>query len=413
MAVDVEALDRDPLQRRPAVRSIPLLAGAGGGRGESVRLQEPVAHGRRDRAGLLGCRDTEEERIERRRAQVAGQAAFPPGIVAVHALFRVPQVAVHRETPLPRAGAELRGSFWLTGQAIRTRKRLLQRVEQTVQVHRHDLDGPDRLERAPVREPARAEIPAALSGRAQIPVHLRGWTTRLARGLDVLAVALLARCVPVVPVPIEERPVVQAHHAPVRAALRERGGTLHPEVVLARELRQVFPVHAVALARCDQVDHRREERRLRAAEIISAIAVRDVAVTIDQEGEVPHHVDGEVVASALLETEHREIGIPVVDLAEAPARNHVAIGQRQKRGVRRGLNGRPFEHCPQLVDVRLDIDAGRANGTRSGARPGRRSAPSRTRAGRSRGRRVRAAYSSRMASGLVRGTASTKVLPSS
>ena len=34
---------------------------------------------------------------------------------------------------------------------------------------------------------------------------------------------------------------MQAHHAPVRAALRERGGALHPEVVLARELRQVFP----------------------------------------------------------------------------------------------------------------------------------------------------------------------------
>ena len=119
---------------------------------------------------------------------------------------------------------------------------------------------------------------------------------------------------------------MQTHHAPVRPALRERGGALHPEVVLARELRQVFTVHAVALAHCYQVDHRREERRLRAAEIISAITVRDVTVTIDQEGEVPHHVDGEVVASALLETEHREIGIPVVDLAEASARNHVAMG---------------------------------------------------------------------------------------
>ena len=80
--------------------------------------------------------------------------------------------------------------------------------------------------------------------------------------------------------------------------------------------------------------HRGEERRLRAAEVVRSIAIGHVPISVDQPGEVPDHVDREIVAAALLEPEHREVRIPVIDLAEAAAGHDVAVRQRQERGVR-------------------------------------------------------------------------------
>ena len=123
----------------------------------------------------------------------------------------------------------------------------------------------------------------------------------------------------------------------MRAAGRQPVGAVHPERIFPAQGGQVFGPNRVRVGRLarDQLDHRGEEGRLRAAEIVGAVPVRHVAVAVDQAGEVADHVEGQIATPALLQAEHREIGVPVVDLGEAPAGHDVGEGQRQQRAVGR------------------------------------------------------------------------------
>jgi len=54
---------------------------------------------------------------------------------------------------------------------------------------------------------------------------------------------------------------------------------------------------------------------------------------------------------ALVQAEHGEIGIPVVQLGEAPARHHVIVRQRQQRGVLGVVLRVTGEDRPEPVDM--------------------------------------------------------------
>ena len=146
----------------------------------------------------------------------------------------------------------------------------------------------------------------------------------------------------------------------MRAAGRQPVGAVHPERIFPAQGRQVFGPNRVRVGRParDQIDHRGEEGRLRAAQIVGAVPVRHVAVAVDQAGEVADHVEGQIATPALLQAEHREIGVPVVDLGEAPAGHDVGEGQRQERAVGRGGLGPALEHRPEPVDVVAHVLAG-------------------------------------------------------
>ena len=159
--------------------------------------------------------------------------------------------------------------------------RALEAEQETVEVDRDDLGGVDRRHGARVREPAGAEVPAALGGGADVAEHLAARAPARARELGVLAVGLIAGRVAIVPVAIEDRAVGHRDHTAVRRARLERRGAFHPERVLAAQLRQVARQRLGRIGG-QQPHHGEEKRRLRAAEIVSPGAVRHMAVRVDQ-----------------------------------------------------------------------------------------------------------------------------------
>ncbi|XQU71595.1 hypothetical protein OJJOAM_004384 [Cupriavidus sp. H18C1] len=122
----------------------------------------------------------------------------------------------------------------------------------------------------------------------------------------------------VVPVAVQQAAVRQPHHAPMRGARAQSFGAVHPERVFRAQMRQVGMRWLQAL-RLEQFRHQRKHRRLRTAQVVAARAVGHQPVTVEQIGEVVRHRPHQIVAAAGLESQHREIGIPVVQLAEASA----------------------------------------------------------------------------------------------
>src|SRR5262245_56679515 len=60
-AVASHALDRHPLERRPSIRRVPLLAAVNQRRHETTRLEKEPLEGGRDEASLLRRRQAEEQ----------------------------------------------------------------------------------------------------------------------------------------------------------------------------------------------------------------------------------------------------------------------------------------------------------------------------------------------------------------
>ncbi len=192
--------------------------------------------------------------------------------------------------PFQRALRELRCLGGLGIDLVGARERLLERVQEAVEIDGDQLDRADRREIPAVGEPAGAEVPAALGRCAKIAVDLGRRAARLARRLDVVTKGLLARRVAIVPIAVEQRAVGKPHDAPMCDSRRERPGAFHPELVLAAQRAEELAVDGAAVARCEELDHQREEWRLRAAHVIAAIAVGYVPIAVDEPGEIPDHV---------------------------------------------------------------------------------------------------------------------------
>lgn len=74
-----------------------------------------------------------------------------------------------------------------------------------------------------------------------------------------------------------------------------------------------------------QLHHQGEYRRLGAAEIVGAVAVGNVAVGFNHPGEVVGHTFEQIFTAAFRQTQHGEVGIPVVGLAKTPAGDDVRL----------------------------------------------------------------------------------------
>ncbi len=204
-----------------------------------------------------------------------------------------------------------------------------------------------------VAEPARAEVPAGGGAGAQIAVEFAFVALRrFFRGIDVIQPGFGARHVARVPVAVKHGAVRQLDNALACLPSGDAIAVRHPVVILFLQLRQIFAVGRVALVGRQQIDHQAKEGRLRAAEIVAAVAVRDMAVGIQLPREVIHHILYTIPVSALGQAEHGEIAVPVVDLAEAAARHYVGLRQRQQRIVAAGAFGGARQHRPQAVDMR-------------------------------------------------------------
>jgi hypothetical protein len=82
--------------------------------------------------------------------------------------------------------------------------------------------------------------------------------------------------------------------------------------------------------------------------------VRDAPEGVEQVREVFGHLVHQRPLSFVREAQHREVGVPVVELGESPARHDVGMRERKQRASRRVQCGFTAQHRPQRVDVVQD-----------------------------------------------------------
>ena len=161
---------------------------------------------------------------------------------------------------------------------------------------------------------------------------------------------------------------MQPYDSAVRLSRRQALDAVHPERVLGLQRSEVGErVRGVGGAGVEP-DHGGEERRLAAAEVVGAVAVRNVPVRLSEIREVVEHAAHEVGPTAPDEPEHREERVPVVDLAEPPARDDVPVRQLdQRRRPGRGVQSwTARQHRPERADVRLHASSSVRAEARSG-----------------------------------------------
>ena len=82
--------------------------------------------------------------------------------------------------------------------------------------------------------------------------------------------------------------------------------------------------------RRQQFHHQGEERRLRTAQVVAAVAVGDVPEGVNFIGEVVHHIADFIPVAAFGQAQHGEIAIPVIHLAETSPGHDVGFRQGQE-----------------------------------------------------------------------------------
>ena len=215
---------RQPLERRPTVRRVPLLARRDQRRDEPAGREELALEARGDGAPLLRRRQPEVQRRGRRQRGAIASRAHRCAI-ARRRRTRSPNRTRRRAA---RAGAlpprrEYRAATAASPapprNAPQRRDRSLGVIQQAVEIDRHELG---RLERAQVRRiahPAAREIPPALRRGAHIPIE-RG--SREPRGALRRARSppgtTPASARPIVPVAVQQRALAQSNDAPRRRA---------------------------------------------------------------------------------------------------------------------------------------------------------------------------------------------------
>ena len=192
-------------------------------------MQQLRAQGGCDRACLVLVAQLEVERVHRRERNSVADFLRAPVVVRIRADRRVPQDSLYGSLALGGARAHVLRARRVRGHFAAFRDRQLQLIQQAVEIGRNEIGRVNRAERLAVREPARAEVPAAFRRSSQIAIDVGGRALRLARRRYVLAIRFLARSVAIVPVAIEQSAVAQSHQATMCRAGRERSLALHPE----------------------------------------------------------------------------------------------------------------------------------------------------------------------------------------
>src|SRR5258708_38168617 len=92
--------------------------------------------------------------------------------------------------------------------------------------------------------------------------------------------------------------------------------SFHPERILFLELRQILRKCLWFVVRRKQRNHLEEEGRLRSGQIVSAIAVRDVSIGVNEKNKITDHVPNKIVVATLAEPQHGEVAVPILELAK-------------------------------------------------------------------------------------------------
>ncbi len=335
-AVAPHSLDGEPHERGPPVGGVPLLARHERGRDEAAGLQEFALQARGRRASLFRRGESEVQRGRGRERRAVGDAgAAAPADVEEEPARGIPGGGEQSTSArFGRGGVPRRylGVARLTAQASQRGDGPLGMVQQAVEIDGNEVRRFQGQQVFGIPHPARREIPAALCRGLDVTVERVPLTDgKPLTEQVVFTVRLGPRLGPVVPIPVEQGSVGEPYDAAIRRPRSKTLRSVHPERVL-RLQRVEIRNRLRAVGRLGvQPDHSGEIRRLAAAEVVGAIAVRDVPDRPDQVGKVVEHAADEVGAPALDEPQHGEVGIPVVDLPEASAGHDVFARQGDQR----------------------------------------------------------------------------------
>ena len=79
-----------------------------------------------------------------------------------------------------------------------------------------------------------------------------------------------------------------------------------------------------------QLNHRRKKRRLRTTQKICPVAVRNMAVLLNEVRKIFDHILYDIPVTAFCKPQHREIRIPIINLPKAATRDDVWKRERDQ-----------------------------------------------------------------------------------
>src|SRR5580765_1107331 len=120
------------------------------------------AHVARDTGALFATRSIEEKRIKSSGAHRIAAPALAPIVVGVGTAAAIPQIAIHRCAAVRRALVHAAAARGIARDFVAPGECELESIEEAVQIDRDEVGCMYRGERAAIRQPARAEVPAAL-----------------------------------------------------------------------------------------------------------------------------------------------------------------------------------------------------------------------------------------------------------
>ena len=239
-AVAAQTRDRDPLQRRPAVGRIPLLAGVQGRRHDAAGLEQMLARPCGPPLPPAPRRPCDEQRIERRRRDARDRLRAGSSDNRNRRPRRDPTDTGRSRRAAPLRAARIRARRLRPSVRSQPARMAFSRPNSRLLRSMGTISVVSIVERSPgIGEPARTEVPAALRRGADVAIHGARRTAAGARELHVLGVGFIAGRIAIIPIAIEDRAVRQRHHPPVRAAGGRVPRPLHPEGIFALELRQI------------------------------------------------------------------------------------------------------------------------------------------------------------------------------
>src|SRR5260370_12343436 len=107
----------------------------------------------------------------------------------------------------------------------------------------------------------------------------------------------------------------------VRGTRTQPLGPVHPECIFLLEFRQVLRKRSGFVTRGKEPNHLEEEGRLRPAQIIAPVPVRNVPIGVDEKSEVADQIPNKILATSLRKSKHGEIGVPLLAFTKTRPRN--------------------------------------------------------------------------------------------
>lgn len=338
-AVAAQPLGGDDLHGRPAKRGVPLVAGlAVAGLQTASALEEGQVAG--DARSLLLAGDAGPERVECGDETVAGSPLPFEVVVEVETGGFVPHEAVDRGGAVRSASGPERRFTRLVKQGRDRRRVHLHAVEQRVEANRVVVEDAG-AEGAEARRGIEARFAHGAVGHIEEGREAVRGAVVEARDVvlgDLVRAVILAHAIIVSPALAVALAEERFGGGRIGAAVVAREAGLRRHVRLARP---VFVVSAnsgqgapkplrIAGALIDFEDHARQERRLRAREVIGAVRVQDLAVVHDLVEQVVGHILRQIQTAVAHQAEQDEVAVPAVHLIEASARHDVGARQVEK-----------------------------------------------------------------------------------